>query len=306
MSRSVILVGDWVALGWRAWAALLAVFVATGCGAAAVGEVAEGTYMSLVPSVEQFGRDADGALPGGVAQLREDDVDRIELDIDGDQVIIRIDGIETATHTILDRVDVTDSEGSGPLKAKKQILVLADTSLVLGRLVINEPVIWPGSFEESPVITIKFRNPDERGPGVSCHADETCLLLSSGVDPAGSYADANNPELAENPIDSILIDDRSIDFTFDAGNPVTISATNASTTRACGLSENRMWDRPDELGLVIDDPVLVHTLCPSTPGAGIQLVIMDRSAIPILAPLTEQREGDWCTAGVECLLFVPT
>lgn len=287
-------------------ALVIAALVTASCGGATVTHVADGTYLSLVPSDAQFALDVDGALPGGLARLREDGVDRFEIGISGDEVFFRIDGIDTATRSIVDRVEITDREGSGPFKAKKQVLVLGDAPLVLGGLVINEPVIWPGSFETSPVITIKPRDPDERGPGVSCNADQPCLVVSSGVDPARSYADANNPELDENPIDSILINERSIDFSLDSGQQATISAGGGSVTRACGLSENRMWDLPAEIGLAIEDPVLIHTLCPSTPGAAIQLVIMDRSAIPILAPLTEAREGDWCTPGPSCLLFVPT
>jgi len=279
--------------------------VAASCGASAVYEVAEGTYSSQVPSEEQLRLDAEGSLPGGVAQLRDQGVDHIEVDITANQVTVRLDGTDTAAHRIVDRVDITDREGSGPLKASKQLLVLADT-LVLGDLVINEPVIWPGSYEESPVITIKPRTPGERGPEVSCREDEPCLLLSSGIDPVGTYADANNPELNENPIESILIDEQSLDVTLDNGDHVTIPASSTSSTRACGLSENRVWDLPSELGLPIDDPVLIHTLCPTTPGAAIQLITMDRAAIPLLAPLTEAREGDWCTPGPDCLLFVPT
>ncbi len=294
-------------LGSRAGVALLLVaFVVASCSSGTVNHVANGTYLSMVPSVDQFSVDVARALPGGIAQLGEQGVDRIEVDITADQVIIRLDGTDTATLDITDRVDITDREGSGPFKANKQILILGDAPLVLGGLVIDEPVIWPGSFEGSPVITIKRRNPDESGPSISCRADEACLLLSSGVDPAGSYADANNPELDENPIDSILIDDETIDFTLDSGENVTISASNGTVTQACGLSENRLWQLPAELRLAIEDPVLVHTLCPSTPGAAIQLMIMDRSAIPLLAPLTEEREGDWCTPGPECLSFVPT
>jgi len=283
----------------------MAVLVGTSCSTSAVYQVADGSYVSQVPSVEQFDLDVDGALPGGVAQLRAQGVGRIEVDIDADQVVFRLDGIDTAAQRIVDRIDVTDREGSGPFKAKKELLVLADP-LVLGELVIDAPVIWPGSFEESPVITIKSRTPGERGPDVSCRADEPCLLLSSGVDPAGSYADANNPELDQNPIDSILINGQSLDVALDTGNHVTIPATVGSFTGACGLSENRVWDLPDDLGLGIDDAVLIHTLCPSTPGAAIQLIIMGRSAMPALAPLTESRGGEWCMPGPDCLIFVPT
>ena len=283
----------------------MAALVAAGCGEGAVYVVAQGTYLSEVPSTEQFSLDVAGSLPGGAARLREQGNDNIEVDITAEQVVFRLDGIDTAALRVVDRIDITDREGSGPFKAKKEVLVLADT-LVLGALVIDEPVIWPGSFDDSPVITIKQRTPGERGPDVSCRADEPCLLLSSGVDPAGSYADANNAELDENPIDSILINEQSIDVTLDTGNQVTIPVTSGSFTRACGLSESPSWGVPAQLGLAIDDPVLIHTLCPSTPGAAIQLAIMSRSAVPVLAPLEEAQGGEWCAPGPACLIFVPT
>ena len=290
----------------RALAAVAIALVATaGCGSSAGYRVADGTYVSIVPSAEQFDADVDGDLPGGVAPLRQQGVDRIEVDIAGDEVTFRLDGTDAATIGVAERIDITDSEGSGPLKGKKQILVLADP-LVLGDLVIDEPVIWPGSFEDSPVITVKPRNPGEQGPAISCRADEPCLLLSSGVDPDGRYEDANNPELDQNPIESIVIDAGSVDITLDSGEHVMVEAGPSSTTQACGLSENPVWDLPSELGLPIDDPVLIHTLCPSTPGAAIELVIMGRADIPVLAPLTEAREGDWCTPATDCLVFVPT
>ncbi len=292
----------------HAQVALVAIvtLVGAGCGAVGGNEVADGTYLMLVPSTDQLVLDADGALPGGAARLRAGGAGEVEVEVAGDQVSFRVDGADTATHDIVDRVEITDSEGSGPFRGRKQILVLGDGPLVLGGLVIDEPVIWPGSFEESPVITVKPRDPDDRGPGVVCDADQPCLVLSSGFDPAGSYADANNPDLDENPIDSIRIDDQSIDILLDSGEQITVPAGPGTVTRACGLSENRLWDLPVEIGLPIDDPVLVHTLCPSTPGAAIRLVIVDRTAIPILAPLTEAREGDWCTPSPACLLFVPT
>lgn len=287
-------------------ALLLVLLLVAGCGTSAGYEVALGTYRSVVPSEEQLRLDTDGDLPGAFSALRSGGVEEVEVVIDTDEVVFRLDGVDTALLGIIDRVDITDSEGSGPFKATKQVLVLGDGPLVLGDLVIDDPVIWPWSFEGSPVITIKPRDPEERGPTISCRADESCLLVSSGVDPIGSYADANNPELDENPIDSIAIDDSVIDVTLDNGNHVILPVADGSFTRACGLSENPVWDLPAELGLPIDDPVLVHVLCPSTPGAGIQLEIMDRSALPILAPLTEATEGNWCVPSPQCLLFVST
>ncbi len=286
-------------------ATLAAIVVAGGCGSAAGSEVAVGTYRSLVPSTEQLEIDVDGALPGGVARLRADDIDLVEVVVDAGQVMVRLDGDLVATRPITDRISVTDREGSGPFKGKKQVLVLGAEPLVLGGLIIDAPVIWPGSFEGSPVIVLKPADPDERGPGISCNAAEACLLLTSGVDPVGRYEDANDPALGQNPIESIEIGGESIDFTLDDGEVIGIAADSGQVTEACGLAETRVWDLPAELGLPIDDPVLVHTLCPSVPGAAIQLVIIDRSALPVLAPLTEASEGEWCRPGTDCLLFTP-
>ena len=73
----------------------------------------------------------------------------------------------------------------------------------------------------------------------------------------------------------------------------------------CGLSATASWDVPETVGLEFDDPVLIHTLCPSVPGASIQLVIMERDAVPVLASLSEASDGEWCQAGPACLWFVP-
>jgi hypothetical protein len=235
--------------------------------------------------------------------LRGDGVDRIEIDVTADQVVVRLDGVISQTVDVVERVDVTDSEGSGPFRADRQILVLEP--LTLGDTTIDEPVIWPGTFEGSPVVTLKPRHPGERGPDVACRADEPCLLLSSGVNPDGRYADANDPELDENPIDSILVAEQTVTITLDGGEIVSLSADDAMTTTACGLSENRAWRLPPDLVAPIDEPVLIHTVCPTTPGAAIQLVVMDRAAIPALAPLTDRNDGGWCSPGPSCLIFVP-
>lgn len=290
----------------RVIAALVVVTTAGACGVGAVNEVADGTYLALVPTAAQVGLDTDGELPGGSVVLREGGIDRIEVEIDSERVTVRSDGTDTAELPVVERLEITDREGSGPFRAEKQILVLGDMPLVVGPLTIEEPVIWPGSFDGSPVIIITSRDPAARGPVVSCDADEPCLLLSSGVDPRGRYEDADDPALGDNPIESILIDDEQVRLTLDSGTDVAIPASSDASTVACGLSENPVWDLPASLGLAIDDPVLVHTLCPSAPGAATQLMIMDRAAIPLLAPLSEERDGDWCSPGPACLRFVPT
>jgi len=293
--------------GLRAWigaAVVLVSLVAGGCSTA-IAVVDDGAYKALVPSTEQFAVDGARDIPGGFAKLRDAGIDQIEVRIEGDVVTIGLDGTDTVTRQVVDRLELTDSEGSGPFKAKKEVLVLGDEILRLGGLQIDEPVIWPGSFDEDPVITIKPWDSEERGPVVSCRVDEDCLLLSSGVDPVGSYENANNPELGENPIALIEVSDESVEFTLETGQRIRISRRDETITRACGLSETAVWDVPAEIGLAMDDPVLVHTVCPSNPGGSIQLVIMERTEIPVLAPLGSETLGDWCLPGPACLGFAP-
>lgn len=139
---------------------------------------------------------------------------------------------------------------------------------------------------------------------MSCRADEKCLLLSAGADPTGLYEDVNDPERYENPIASIRVFDDFVEFTLDTGQDVRTSRIEESWTTACGLSETAVWDVPPEIDLAMDDPVLLHTVCPSSAGGAIQLIIMERSEIPTLAPLGPQID-EWCPAGPDCLLFAP-
>lgn len=288
------------------WASGVLVALLVGsCGATTVG-VADGSYAALVPTMEQLEHANASDIPGGFAVLASGTTGRIELLLEGDAATFRLDGAIAAARTVADRITVVDSEGSGPFKAHKEVLDLGTDALTLGALTIDHPVIWPGSFEDSPVVTLKPWNPDERGPAVSCRADETCLLLTAPLDPAGSYADANDPALNQNPIAAIDITADSIEYTLDTGKQVRSSRDGASTVRACGLAESLIWAVPATVGLALDEPVLVHTPCPSTPGSAIQLVIMERSEVPALAPLGESTDGgDWCSPGTGCLWFVP-
>lgn len=279
--------------------------VASACGRPMVYQVEDGVYGALVPSVEQFAADGAGGIPGGFALLRESEVNLVELAVEGDKVIFRLDGTDVVTRSVVDHLIVRDREGSGPFKAEKELLVLGNDPLVLGALSITEPVVWPGSFEGSPVITVKPRDPAERGPGVSCRADEACLLLSAGVDPSGRYEDMNDPELDENPLASIRVSDDFVEFTLDTGQQVRASRSEESFTRACGLSATALWDVPAEIDLAMDDPVLLHTLCPTSPGSSIQLIIIERAEIPTLAPLGAETDGEWCSAASDCLWFAP-
>jgi hypothetical protein len=287
-------------------ALVLLSLVVSSCSGPVVYEVDDGVYRALVPLDEQFEFDDARGIPGGFASLREAGIDLVELALEGDEVTFRLDGKEVVTRSVVDHLTVRDREGSGPFKAEKEVLVLDNNPLVLGGLSITEPVIWPGSFEGSPVITVKPRDPEERGPDVSCRADEKCLLLSAGADPTGRFEDVNDPELNENPIASIRVSDDFVEFTLDSGQQVRIGRSGESSTRACGLSETAVWDVPAEIDLAMDDPVLLHTLCPSSPGGSIQLIIIERAEIPVLAPLGTETEEEWCSAGPDCLWFAPT
>jgi hypothetical protein len=285
---------------------LLAGLSAGACGRPVIVQVDESVdYKALVPSVDQFAVPEARDIPGGFAALREAGFDQVALVFEGDQVTFRLDGNDVVTRRVVDRVVVRDKEGSGPFKAEKEVLVLGDDPLVLGGLSINEPVIWPGSFYENAVITIKPWDPEEAGPAVSCSGDEKCLLLSAGFDPIGRYEDANNPDLNENPIASIEISDEVVEFTLDTGQQFKTSRHDGSLTDACGLSQTEVWDVPAEVDLEMEDPVLVHTVCPTTPGRSIQLVILQRGDIPVLARLGAEFDGEWCSAGPDCLVFAP-
>lgn len=276
-----------------------------GCGRAVV-HIEDGVYRASVPSAQQFALDAEGVIPGGFRVLRDAGASTIELRIEDDQVTFRLDGTDLATRPVVDRRSVSDKEGSGPFKAAKELLLLGNDALVVGGLVIEAPVIWPGSFDGSPIVTIKQYDPAERGPSVSCRSDEGCLVLTAPVDPAGGYANANDPDVDECPVTSIRVTDEFIEFTVDPERVVRTDRDQESVVGACGISETVMWEVPAEVGLTIEDPVLVHTECSLTPGASIQLIIMEREAVPVLAPLTAGSDGAWCSASPRCWWFAPT
>lgn len=280
------------------------ILIVSGCGAVIVA-VDEEIYSALVPAAAQLDADAGGIIPGGFGPLRAGGDGAIEVVVELDRVTFRLDGTDVATRTVTDRVVVQDKEGSGPFKAKKEVLILGVEALRLGELVIPDPVIWPGSFEGSPVIRLKPWDNREREP-VSCDATEACLLLARATTTQGTYADANDPSTAQNPIESIQVGDSFIEFIRDDGEKVRIDSAPDSTSFACGLMESPVWDVPVGVGLSMNDPVLVHTLCPINPGASIQLNVMERGEIPLLAPGPPYSDGEWCTAGSQCLWFVPT
>ena len=277
--------------------------VATACGRPAVQGVEDEGYRALVPSSIQLEQPAADGLPGGFAPLREAGIDIIEIVIAGDDLTVFIDGDEAFSRRVENRLTVGDSEGSGPFKGAKEVLVLGEEPLVLPGLTIEQPVVWPGSFDGSPVITVKTWDSDEGGPVVTCGADEWCLLLSSGVDPVGRYEDANNPALDENPIASIEVSETAIEFILDSGERVEMPREGESVTESCGLSETFVWDVPAEVGLTIDEAGVVQAACSTTPG-DVLLHIFGRADMPVLAQLDPMFGGEWCRISGDCLMFV--
>lgn len=138
--------------------------VIASCGEPAGEVVGDGSYRALVPSSIQFAEvEADG-IPGGFIPLREASVDTIEMIISGDDVTVLLDGREVISRRVEERLVVRDSEGSGPFKAEKEVLVLGEDPLVLAGLTIDRPVVWPGSFEGSPVVHSQVSKPRRTRP----------------------------------------------------------------------------------------------------------------------------------------------
>lgn len=281
-----------------------------GCGGPYLHAVDDGVYGALVPTTEQWADESSQAIPGGFAALSADGTGRVVVRIDGDTVTFELDRETAVTRTVVERRDIQDSEGSGPFKAETQALALGAEPLVLGSLRITDPVIWySGGYESTGVIAIKPWDPDERGPIVQCTAaDEECLELPVGEalvgDPIGDYTDMNDPSAAENPVTGIRVTATEVVYTLDSGAEVGSSRKGESLVRACTLWESAVWPVPAEVGVAFDDPVLVETNCPLPSGEASTLTIMERAALPVLAPLAPQWGGQWCQPGPDCLWFL--
>lgn len=291
---------------WALTAAVVMAVVTAGCSPY-VSTVEETPYGALVPTADQLVSETGGDVPGGFVALRESDVDRVDLRLTGETVTFALDGSDVETRQVLERREVQDLEGSGPFKAEKEILVLGEEPLVLGELTIDAPVIWPGGFEGSPVI-IQSDDPDLRGPVAQCRSDELCLVLPPAsvldADPSGDYLDTNPPDVTTNPVASILVDEDVIVYTLSSGETHTTDRAGEQRIRACGVAETSLWPVPDAVDVAFDDPVLAQTGCPLPAGEFPSLTILERAAVPVLAPLAENRGGEWCRPGPDCLWFL--
>ena len=272
--------------------------------------VDDGVYGALVPTTEQQADDRSEEIPGGFAALTADGVQSVVARIEGDAVTFELDGEAAATRTVAERRDIQDSEGSGPFKADTQALLLGEEPLVLGSLRISDPVIWyAGGYDSTKVVAIKPWDPEERGPIVQCDAaDDQCLHLPVGEtllgDPIGDYTGINAPGAADNPVAGIQVTATEVVYALDNGEEVRSSRADESLVRACALWESAVWPVPAEVGVTFDDPVLVETSCPLPYGEGHSLTVMERAALPVLAPIAPYRAGDWCEAGPGCLWFI--
>ncbi len=296
-------------LTWRAAAVLLGVGAA-GCGGPHLNAVEDGVYGALVPTNEQWADEGSESIPGGFAALSADGAERVIVRIVGDTVTFELDGEPAVTRTVVERRNIQDSEGTGPFKAETQALVLGEESLVLGSLRVSDPVIWyAGGYDSTKVIAIKPADPEERGPIVQCAAaDEQCLELPVGEtlvgDPIGEYTDMNEPGSGENPLTGVRVTATDIVYTLDTGDEVRNSREEESLVRSCALWESAVWPVPAEVGVAFDDPVLVETSCPLPYGKPPSLTVMERAALPVLAPLAPQWGGEWCQPGPDCLWFL--
>lgn len=295
---------------WGAAAVLLLLGAgASGCGSY-LHAVDDGVYGALVPTREQWADERSEAIPGGFAALGSDGAERVVIRIEGDTVTFELDGETAATRTVVERRDIQDGEGTGPFKAKTQVLALGEEPLVLGSLTVSDPVIWySGGYESTRVVAIKPWDPDERGPIVQCAAvDEQCLELPVGEmlvgDPIGAYTDMNEPGSAQNPVAGIRVTATDIVYTLDTGQEVRSSREEEALVRACALWESAVWPVPAEVGVAFDDPVLVDTSCPLPYGGPTGLTVMGRATLPVLAPLGPQWGGSWCQPGPDCLWFI--
>jgi len=293
----------------KAAAVLLLGMGAVGCGSY-LHAVDDGVYGALVPTAEQWAEERAVGIPGGFAALGADGVERVVVRIGGDTVTFELDGETAVTRAVVERRDVQDSEGSGPFRADTQALVLGSEQLVLGSLRVSDPVIWfAGGYESTAVVAIKPWDPEERGPIVQCAAaDEQCLELPVGEvlvgDPIGDYADMTDPGAAQNPVTGIRVTATDVVYTLDTGQQVRRSREEESLVRACALWESAVWPVPEQVGVTFDDPVLVETSCPLPSGEAPTVTVMERAALPVLAPLEPQSGGQWCQPGPECLWFL--
>ncbi len=295
---------------WRAAWVLLLGTSAAGCTGPYLHAVDDGVYGALVPTIEQWADQGSEAIPGGFAALSADSVERVVLRIEGDTVTFELDGEISATRTVAERRDVRNSEGSGPFMAETQALSLGEGPLILGSLRITDPVIWySGGYDSTEVVAVKPWDPDERGPIDQCAAtDAQCLELPVGEalvgDPIGDYTDMNDPATAENPVKGIRVTATDVVYTLDNGEEVRSTRAEESLIRACALRESVVWPVPAEVGLAFDDPVVVATHCPLPYGEASTLTVMERAALPVVAPLATQWGGQWCQPGPDCLWFL--
>ncbi|MFN2345998.1 MAG: hypothetical protein ABR616_09830 [Dermatophilaceae bacterium] len=272
--------------------------------------VDDGLYGALVPTTEQWADERSQEIPGGFAALSADGVERVTVRLAGDMATFELDGETAVTRTVVERRDIQDSEGSGPFKADTEALALGEEPLVLGSLRISDPVIWySGGYDSTEVIAIKPKDPQERGPIAQCTAkDEQCLELPVGQalvgDPIGDYTDMGGPGVIRNPVTGIRVTATDVVYTLDTGETVRSSRQEELQVRACALWETAVWPVPAEVDVDFDDPVLVETNCPLPAGQPPSLTVMERTALPVLAPLAPRWGGEWCQPGPNCLWFI--
>lgn len=124
------------------------------------------------------------------------------------------------------------------------------------------------------------------------------------VDPVGDYAYMNDPAAGENPVSDIRVTATDVVYTLDTGEEIRRPPREESLVAACAVRESAVRPVPVEVGLTFEDPVLAVTGCPLPSGEAPRLTVMERAALPVLAPLSPERGGSWCQPGPDCLWFL--
>lgn len=261
-----------------------------------VARVEAGTYTARVPTEDQLADPGADALPGAFMELRRAGVDHVEITVGENEVEISADGAIVASRSVEETVQLLAQEPTSAFQSRieAEFVRLAGEPLEMPGLTIARPSVSPARANDPSVIALRAF---ERTPPVDlgCLDAGECLLATTGISPAGEYRSV--PEgTSESPVTSIAVVGDTLELRLASGETVTAvrpDDPDEATTPACGITETAMWEVPDETGLGMDDPVVVHTSCLGV-ASGSYLTLIERSDIPVLAPWGNPV---WCDLG---------
>lgn len=260
-----------------------------------VAEVDPGTYAARVPTSDQLAADT-GAVPASFGDLRASGIDHLEVEVDGDEVRIAVDGGTVATRAVSERVRALADEGDEAFRSRIEavILRLDGGPLEIGGVSFDQPAVVPGRATGTALVALRSWG-GETPVDLGCLYTAPCLLATRGSPPSGSYESAA-PDDAAGPVTAIEVRGEDLDLRLASGASVEATRpadSERATTPACGITETAIWEVPGEAGLDMEDPVVVDTSCLGDT-AGSHLTIMERADIPVLAPWGNPV---WCDRG---------